>query len=166
MAEDRFANVFTAEVIQSAANVLTFAELNFGITLRDRTAIVIDQLYWFPAVGTIFLMTDEADDITMALCVSDQITDINDMGDRRILAAQSILATGFGTPASAALYILPLKDNFAPPLIVLPNRIFIAVNSTGLATAATVRLRMHFRTVSITQDQQLIEVLESFQLST
>jgi len=166
MAEDRFANVFSAEVVQSAANTLTFAEMNFGITLRDRVAVVIDQLYWIPSNGSLILMTATGDMIQYALTVSDQVSDIQDLQDRRIMAFHNNFRFDAGTAANALLVQTPFVQEFSPPLIVLPNRMFIAVNSVGLASAATIRLRMHYRTVSITQDQQLIEVLESFQLST
>ncbi len=165
-AEDRFANVFTAEVTMSAANVLTFGEMNFGITLRDRVAVVIDTLYFFLPVGTIAEMTTVNDRITCALCVSDQITDLDDMADRRILFSKRIQRADLGTAASGVFVHMPMDVSFSPPLIALPNRLFLGVDTTGLASAAVTQLRMHFRTVSITQDQQLVEVLEAFQLST
>lgn len=166
MAEDRFANVFTAEATQGGANALVFTELTFGITLRDRIAIVIDELYFYASRTAIQEMTAVGDQLQWALVVSDQVTDLNDLGDRRILYATFVQRADFGTAAGAAHIRIPIKESFAPPLISLPNRLYFAANSEGLATAAIFRLRMHFRTVSITQDQQLIEVLEAFQLST
>lgn len=166
MAEDRFANVFTAELTLSAANTLTFAELNFGITLRDRVAIVIDELYYFFNTAAYGLMTTAADVIAVGITVSDQVTDISDMGDRRILSGKRITRVDFGTAASGGLVDEPFKESFSPPLIALPNRLFLGMVTAGLAATIVCQLRMHFRTVTITQDQQLIEVLESFQLST
>ncbi len=166
MAEDRFANVFTAEVTNSAANALTFTEMNFGITLRDRVAIVIDTLYFYVSAVTLQQMTTLSDSITCALSVSDQVTDLNDLADRRILAMKSLTRVDFGTAAGGQLIENPMDISFAPPLIALPNRMFFGVDTVGLASASVTQLRMHFRTVSITQDQQLVEVLEAFQLST
>lgn len=166
MAEDRFANVFTAETVMSAINTLTFSEMNFGITLRDRVAIVIDTLYFWPLHASIALMTATGDFISVALTVSDQVTNIGDLADRRILHEKSIIRHDLGTAAGGQLLYHPYETNFSPPLIALPNRLFMGVVSGGLASVATVVMRMHFRTVSITQDQQLVEVLEAFQLST
>lgn len=164
--EDRFANVFTAEATASAANALTFAEMNFGITLRDRVAIVIDTLYFWPTRATLLEYTVAGDILEFALTVSDQVTDLSDLADRRILHQMTHLRMDFGTAAGGTLATFPLVTSFSPPLIALPNRLFFAHKSLGLATATMVQMRMHFRTVSITQDQQLIEVLEAFQLST
>jgi len=166
MAEDRFANVFTAQVVQTAANALTFAEMNFGITLRDRVAIVIDTLYFYLRRTDLLLFTAVGDEIVCALTVSDQVTNLADLADRRILAAKWLDRMDFGTAAGAEMVTIPMEISFSPPLIALPNRLFFGVDSTGLAAVTIVQMRMHFRTVSITQDQQLVEVLEAFQLST
>lgn len=165
MAEDRFANVFTAEVTMTGANVLSFVEMNFGITLRDRVAIVIDQLFWFPSLGAIAEMTTSGDFIRGAITVSDQPATLN-MDDRRLLMIEEWVRMDYGTAAGGEILNFPRVTTFFPPLIALPNRLFLACVTGGLATAAIMRIRMHFRTVSITQDQQLVEVLEAFQMST
>jgi len=165
VAEDRFANVFSAEVVMTGANVLTFVEMNFGITLRDRVAIVIDQLWWFPTASMITEMTSTGDLIRASVGVSDQPTTILP-DDRRFLSIQEWHRLDFGTAAGGQILEIPTVQTFFPPLIALPNRLFLGLITAGLASAGTMRLRMHFRTVSITQDQQLVEVLESFQLST
>jgi len=166
MAEDRFANVFTGELKLTGANTLSFAEMNFGITLRDRVALIIDQLYWYLSAASIAEMTATGDRIIAGLCVSDQVADMEDIADRRILVGLTFTRHDFGTAAAAGFIQTPIVQEFSPPLIVLPNRFFIGGSSSGLASALTIQVRMHFRTVSITQDQQLVEVLEAFQLST
>jgi len=166
MAEDRFANIFTASVTMSAANTLTFAELNFGITLRDRIAIVVDQVFWYPSSNAYGFMTTAADRLIMAVTISDSITDISDLTDRRMFFHKGLIRADWGTAGAADLLEVPLISEFTPPLIILPNRIFLGLNSVGLASPVSCTIRMHYRTVSITQDQQLIEVLESLQQST
>ena len=163
--EDRFANVFSAEVTQLTINTSQWVEMNFGITLRDRIAIAIDELYWYPDAAALIEMTTESDRINLAIATSDQPTNFS-TDDRRILHTISLLRRDFGTAASAAFMLTPFKSAFFPPMISLPNRLFFGMNTVGLASVATVRLRMHYRTVPITKDEQLIEVLESFQLST
>lgn len=166
MAEDRFANVFTAEVVMTALNTNTFAEMQFGISLRDRIAIVIDEVYFYPSNATIALMTATGDNLQMILTVSDQVSTFNDLADRRILFNKQLLRHDLGTAAGGVMMDLPLKESFSPPIIQLPNRIYFGMTSGGLASAGAATLRMHYRTVKITEGQQLIEVLESFQLNT
>ena len=165
MAEDRFANVFTAQVVSSAANTLTFLEMPFGITLRDKIAVVIDELYWYITGATQLEMTTGQDSVNMSITLSDQVADIADLSDRRIVSHMSFSRRDFGTAASAQFIVMPLKQSFAPPILVLPTRMFVGLLTGGLASAATVTLRMHFRTVPITAESQLREVMETFQLS-
>lgn len=164
--EDRFANIFTAEVVMSAANILTFVELNFGISLRDRMAIVIDELRFWPTAAMVAEMTAGADQILMALTSSDQVTDITDLSDRRIFHFEHLIRVDLGVAATAVILELPIKDSFEPPMIILPTRVFLGLHSAGLANPGTLRFRMHYRTVKITQDDQIIEVLETFARST
>lgn len=166
MAEDRFANVFTAEVTQSAANAVNFAELQFGIQLRDRIAIVIDELLFYPAQALLQEMTGAQDQLIFAITVSDQLTGLTDLADRRIIYMTTISRQDQGTAASSWFHRVPIKEVFTPPMIILPTRVYFALQSTGLASAGTAYLRMHFRTVKISADQQLVEILEAFTLST
>jgi len=167
MAEDRFANVYTSDITMSAANVITFQQLNFGLNLRDKIAIVIDQMYFYIREGAVSEMTTTADAIAMAVTMGDAVTNIFGvgLGDRRIIYAHELRRLDLGTAGSGLLYQMPLKAEMMPPVLVLPTRLFFAVNSVGLASAARVIMRMHYRTVNITQQDQLIEVLETFQLS-
>jgi len=167
MAEDRFANVYTADVTTSAANALTFTQLNFGLNLRDKIAVVIDQLFFYIATAVITEMTAANDRVGMAITMGDQVTDIfpGNLGDRRIIYATEFRRTDMGTAASGMLHVSPIKAEFSPPVLVLPTRLFFAIDTQGLASVSNVILRMHYRTVNITQQDQLIEVLETFQLS-
>lgn len=165
MAEDRFANVFTAQVVQTAANTLTWAQMNFGINLRDRIGMVIDEIFFYITHTQLALMTATGDHIQMSLATSDNITSL-DPSDRRILYQHQLVRLDGGTAANLWMEQFPIKVSFAPPMIVLPNRLYLGVLSAGLASSITLTMRLHFRTVPISQDQQLIEILETFQLST
>lgn len=166
MAEDRFANVYSVEVTQSGANALTFAELNFGIGLRDKLAIALDQLFFMNLVASLLLMTTAGDEISIGLTNSDAVTNLNDYGDRRNIYTKNLQRIDFGTAASAQFIESPMVAEFAPPVIMLPTRAFIGIDSVGLASAITQRVRIHYRTVPLTTEQQLTEVLEAFQLAT
>lgn len=162
---DRFANVFTSQVVMSSNNQITWVEMNFGISLRDRIAIVIDEIYFYWRTSAIAEMTATGDFLQAALASSDQITSIT-ANERRIYALEQLVRLDLGTAAGGVMVRTPAKQSFAPPLIVLPNRLFLGANTGGLASAMTLDVRMHYRTVPITAERQLLEVLETFQLST
>jgi len=167
MAEDRFANVYTAALTMSGINALTFVQLNFGLNLRDKIAVVIDQLYIYMSGGMIAEITTTGDRIAFAVTMGDTVTSVfsEALTDRRIVAQKEVIRLDAGTAATAIIIEVPLKMEFMPPILVLPTRLFFAMDTVGLASAGVAILRMHYRTVNITQQDQLIEVLETFQLS-
>lgn len=162
MAQDMFPNVYSAAVTQSAANTLTFVQLNLGIGFRDFLGVAIDSLRFYPLAAMVNEMTTDNDRLHMAITTSDTVTDITDMSDQRVVEAWSLTRKDFGTAASAQLYTRPWLIEFAPPILALPQRLYLGLDSAGLASAGTAQLRMHYRTVNISQQQQLVEVLETF----
>lgn len=163
MAEDRFANQFIGSVTESSAGVLTFAELNFGMQLRDRVALVIDSIRWWLFVDTVALMTAAGDDIYLAITQSDSVASLQAPTDSRIVDLITLTRADFGTAASAGIFQMPLMTEFSPPLIMLPHKVYAAIASTGLASPVTAYLRIYYRVVNISRDEQLIEILEAMQ---
>jgi len=167
MAEDRFANVYTSDLTMSGVDELTFLQLNFGLNLRDKIAIVIDQCYFYISGVNLAEFLTNNDSLAIAITMWDQVTNVfqSGLGDRRVIFTTEFRRTDFGAAASGQFYTMPITVEFSPPILVLPTRLFFAVDSSGLVTPAQCILRMHYRTVNITQQDQLIEVLETFQLS-
>lgn len=165
---DRFANIASIENTLSAANTLTFAPLatNMGfLGRRDQAlAMVIDEIQYNPDTASIALMTATADNIFMALTDSDQVTNLQDLTDRRILDFSLISRHDFGTAASGQLIELPKRKQFFPPLITAARTLFLGVNSNGLATVITTRLRILFRVETLT-GAELVELSEVFRLT-
>lgn len=161
LTDDRFRNVLSAEVIMSAADTLTFAEVQTGASLGMRLGLVIDAIDFYPPASGYALMTTAGDAISMAWTTSDQVTDLNDEADSRIIHPVKIVRVDFGTAASAQLTHLPMHVEFTPPIIVASPKLFLAADSNGLASALTVRSRMAFRFISLNA-QEYLEIAETF----
>lgn len=165
---DRFANVASIQNLQSAANTLTFASLatNMGfLGRRDQAlAMVIDEIQYSPLVANLALMSASLDQIAMALTISDQVTDLEDLTDRRLLDFHSISRLDLGTAASGIFVNLPKRKQFFPPLITAERTLFLAVDSVGLASAITTRIRILFRVETLT-GAELVELSEVFRLT-
>ncbi len=165
---DRFANFASIEVTQSAANTLTFASLatNMGfLGRRDQAlAMVIDEIQYSPGRTGMNLMNAAQDHWTMALTTSDLITDLEDLTDRRLLDFHEILLRVVGTPASHSFEEFPFRKQFFPPLITAERTLFAALDTIGLASAVTSRLRILFRVETLT-GAELVELSEVFLLT-
>jgi len=165
---DRFANIASIEVVSSAANVLTFASLNTNMGFlgrRDQAlAMVIDEIQYSPTAGSVTEMTAESDAIVLALTTSSLVTDITDFTDQRLLDYYRLMRRDMGTTASAAFIEHPRRSQFFPPIITAERTIFFAIDTNGLASAATARMRILFRVETLTA-AELVELSEVFRLT-
>lgn len=164
---DKYANIATFDITQGAANAIVFGELLTGAGIdsgrRKATAILIDEIDYFPYAAAIAQMTTAGDDLFLGLTVSDQVTALSDVSDSRILHAAQYTRFDFGTAASGAFFRLPFVYQFFPALITAERRIYLGFDSTGLAAAQSCRARMYYRTVEITEGE-FIELAEVFRL--
>ena len=159
--EDRFANLASAKVVQSAANTLTFVEMNTGISLGAGIGILIDQIDYYPTSAGIADMTTSGDQIDMAWTTSNVITDIQNVSDRRVIDLFSFFRFDLGTAASGALIKEPFSKQYFPPLIIAAPKLYLALASSGLAGVATLRSRLHYRYIELT-DKEYLEIAETF----
>lgn len=163
---DRFANLAMLRVTQSAANTITFAtlELNIGLlpTRQGAVAMVIDQLDYFYRNQE--LMTADTDIQLMGVTISDSVTDLSDPTDRRILHTTELQRFDLGGAAGNPQVIeRPRTFQFFPPIIHAEKRLYLGLDSTGLASAATGDVRIYYRLVQLTP-AELVELTEVFRL--
>ena len=165
---DRFANIASIEVVESAAGTLTFAALatNMGfLGRRDQAlAMIIDELQWYPSDAGLKDLVDPADSLGLALTVSNNVTDIQDLTDRRILSLIQWTPLMVGAVVSLSLYVQPFRQQFFPPLITAERTLYLGVQGVSLAAAVTARLRILFR-VETLDSAELVELSEVFRLT-
>lgn len=167
MATDKYANIATIQVVSQSANVLTFAELRTQVGIQpDRktaNALIIDEIDYLITATALAEFTANGDQARFAVTVSNSVTDLEDITDRRILHSGSFVRQDFGTAAAATVHKLPWVFQFFPPLITADRSLFLAVHSAGLASALTLRARIYHRVVEIKQTE-FIELAEVFRL--
>lgn len=164
---DMYANIMTFVATESAAGSVTFAEVvtNVGIdsSRRSGVAILIDEIDYYIGLATLGLMTADGDDVLAAVTISNNVPDLQAMGDRRILDAMSVTRQEYGVAASAGLIHQPFVKQFFPPLIMAERSIYLGVQGSGLATPATISARVYYRTLQISSEQ-FVEIAEVFRL--
>ena len=164
---DKYANIATLEVTLSAANTLTFQEMqtNLGIDpdRKKAVAMIIDEIDYLPGTTSLTEMTAANDRIDMSITISNNVPVIVDITDRRILHSATIVRLDGGTAGNFILQRTPFSYQFFPPLITAEKRIYLGCMSAGLASAMTLRCRIYYRTVAIDQ-ADFIELAEVFRL--
>ncbi len=157
--EDRFANVAAGQVTLSAANTLTFNEILTGVSLGQGVGMLIDQISYYLNDLLVTEMSALNDSCQFAVTTSNDVPDIEDAIDRRILdlfTVKSALVTTGGREQ-----VSPKIHQFFPPLIIAAPRLYLAANSSNFGAVQTFQFRIYFRYVQLTA-QQYLELAESF----
>jgi len=165
---DRFANIASIEVVESAANTLTFASLNTNMGFlgrRDQAlAMVIDEIEWKPSTAALLDLDVEGDAINLGLTVSNAVTDLGDLTDRRILATFGLGVVVLGAATAIHIFRQPYIQQFFPPLITAERTLYLGVQGASLAAAITGQIRILFRVETLTAGE-LVELAEVFRLT-
>jgi len=162
-AKDQFVNFAFASVVESAANTLTFTEIQTGVSIFEKSAWVVHRIDWIVDGAVLGLLSADDDELQMALTVSNQITSIA-LNQSAVVAEKRIGAQVQGTPAVLQLHDFNLmtSDYSTLPgngIIVPPRPLFVAVQGQSLATVATIAARVYFTHRELKTDEywELVE---------
>lgn len=163
---DAYANKFYGTVVESAANTLTFAEIQTNVDVFSKIAWVLHRLEWYVPAATRGLVSANDDVISMALCSSNGLTSLalNLPGVVDLMELQDMTA---GAPANFQLVTAPLIRDFTGMpgggLIIAPRPLYIAVKGVSLATACTVSVRGYF-TVRQLSAEEYIDLVDFYRI--
>ncbi len=160
--EDRFTNLASGDVTETAANTLTYGELITGISLGVGIGMLIDEIDYLIGAGALDDLVAVGDTINAAWFTSNAPTAI-ELSDRRLIHMMRMnFPPTVGTPASASAPIVqPKVYQFFPAMIVAAPRIYFGVQGVSLAAAARVQSRIFFRYVDLST-QEYLELAEAF----
>jgi hypothetical protein len=161
--QDTFANLAFLTVTETAANTLTFAQLQIASNLMDKKyALVINRAEYLTSVAaTVFDTT--GDYINIALVVSNKLTTIADLSQPEVLDMVQFMRTDYGTAATSITQQFPIVKDFTNlpggGILVPADRLYLAAKGTGLASASVSYVRMYYTVKEITVNDywELIE---------
>lgn len=159
---DKYANIGYADVDESAANTLTFSEIETGVSMFEKNAWVIHELEWWVPTSSVALLLAYPDTITMALVASNKLSSIH-LNDAAVIDMYEIQYHEQGTEANYLLTEMPVRRDFTNlpggGLIVTPRPLYVAAQGNSLATVSTIRLRFYFSIVSLKAEEywELVE---------
>lgn len=159
---DRYANVITPRVEMSAANTLTFSEIDVGLNLFDKVGLLISRIEFY---STRFAaeMAASGDFVRMAITASNQITTIAPQ-ENAVIAMEEHSVVEQGTAASAVIQKEPFVQDWSQlpmnGILVSPKPLYIAANTGGFSQADTIDARIFFTIVKL-KDAEYFELLES-----
>lgn len=162
--QDKYANVILQTCTMSAANTLTFSEVNIGLSTFDRIGMLVSRLEYMASSTTYQELTSGADIAQVGLVGSDQVTSIGST-TRGVYDKTEWTTIPHGTPASADILVFPvIKDLSGLPgggLLIPPRPLYLAATTGGFAAAGTFYLRLYFTTIQL-KDSDYFELLETY----
>lgn len=158
--EDRFTNLASATVTESAANTFTRSELHTGIGLGQGVGILIDQIDYIFSVSGLEAIVAAGDQLAAGWHASSSITGF-DQNDRRQIHQVALSQILVGAVVSQTHIQQPLIYQFFPPMIIAAPRLYLAILGTSLAIAGAVTSRVFFRYIELT-DKEYLELAETF----
>ena len=158
--KDVYVNVAFGNCIMSAANTLTFTQIQLAVGIFQGVAMLLHRINYFPTIGSVRELTAATDYLTMALTSSSQLTAINDVAEAAIIDSTSIIPVG----VSVEPVQIPVIKNFGGfpggGRLVPANPLYIAALTAGAAAASQVRCQLDFTFVELT-DKDYIELIQS-----
>jgi len=156
---DRYANVGYGTVTESAANTLTFSEINTNVSIFDRVAWVIQRIEWYFPAATRALLLAADDLLEMALCSSDKITTLG-LNNPSVI---DVYRFQFGDVVPGMPIIRDWSMLPGGGKIITPKPLFVGGKGTSIAGAGTYQCRFLFTVVELS-DADALELLHAYRV--
>lgn len=157
---DKFANVAFGVVTMSAANTLTFAQINMGMGIFQRTAMLLHRVLFYPTLPSVRELVAASDDLCMAIVTSNRLAAIYDVTDPAIITTRRLCGIGVATE----LVDLPIISDFTQlpsgGKLIAGNPIYVAAYTGGAAAASVVRCQLDFTFVELA-DADYLELVQA-----
>lgn len=161
--KDNYSNLVQVAITQSAADTLTFEEIDLGLTIFQKIGIVINRIEMYPQGPGWALLQNNGDTFIFGLTQSNQITTLSPSENAVVYRHQEYLMH-YGTAGNAVPYSEPIVADFSEMpgggLIIAPRPLFIALDSDGLGATFEGIIRMYFIIIELKADEYF-ELLES-----
>lgn len=149
--KDKFANIAFLEVTESAANTLTFAQLQLATTLMTEKAALIIHRAELTVDDSV--LNSSGDYVDVALAVSDRIPSISDLSQPELLFYMSLQRRDLGTAASGIILEWPLQADFTSlpggGILVPADRLYIGIKGFGAASASKGTMRLYYTIMAL-----------------
>jgi hypothetical protein len=162
---DGFANKFYGSCTESAANTLTFNEINTGQNMFDKKAWILHRLEWDIDLAIVQALAAAGDGFTMALTSSNLINTLalsSPMVIDRLLYEHQF----FTAVAAQAMNTPVIRDFTGMPgggLLIAPRPLYVAAQGTSLAAAQTAEVRGYFTQIDLNA-QEYVDLLDFYRL--
>jgi hypothetical protein len=162
-----YANKAYGVVTESAANTLTFAQIQTNVSTFDKIAWVVHSLEWYIPVAELNKLAAADDIIQLALVASSSISSLllNNPGVIDLFEISLSFATSVGFARREQPYVRSFATLPSGGIIISPAPIYLAVKGTSLATAlVNMACRIYYTTREMSADEYL-ELVDFYRIT-
>jgi hypothetical protein len=143
---DEFPNIVYVGVTESAANTLTFQQIQTGYGSLQKTGWVVHRIEYYLTQTTIQLLLNTDDLLQLALCTSNLASSLTlqDASMIDLLEIGVSIYSSVGVVFSEKPMIRNFSDLPGGGRLVLPYPLFLAVKGTSVAAAMVAAARIFF----------------------
>lgn len=157
---DKYSNLAYGLVTMSAANTLTYSQIQMGVGLFQGIAMVLHRVRWWPTPAALREMATGGDSMHCAITTSNRLTEITDVNEPAVIASYGWVGVG----ANVEPQIRPVFSEFTSlpggGKLIPANPLWIAMVSQGFVAAGAMRAHLEFSFVELGSDEYL-ELLQS-----
>jgi hypothetical protein len=153
---DKFANMLSMAVNESAATTITFRKVESGISLFDKVGWIVHRMeYYFPT-PTAAGFPDDGDRVTCGLVVRNDLTHIDDITNLSVVDWAQFRKFEEGTPAVSSWLHWPTVHDFtglpSGGILVAPNPLYMAIEGENIGGAQYCFVRIFYSVMDMKGD--------------
>lgn len=161
-ATDKYPSVLYDSVTESAANTITFEEVNVGLNIFDKVGLLISRIEY---TDWLLQIIADGDSLEWGLTASNQLTAL-DPSETSVIDYNRVSLNAVGTPAIALERVEPYVKDFSTlpggGLLITPKPLYLVADGANCSNPNVVKMRMFFTIVKL-QPSEYFELLESRQ---
>lgn len=146
-AREQYAQIGYINVVESAADTLTFQGLSVFSNVLGQKAMLIHKAEYTFSSAEIALLAATGDGVSFGLSGTDSLTTIA-LNDPEVYDYNFIKVQGFGTPANTILFEVPYVKSWddlpGGGLLVPADRLYGYVQGSNLGGAGGVTIRFYY----------------------
>ena len=149
---EKFSQIGYLQVVESAANTLTFAGMSVFSNVLSNQGMIIHSAEYNLSGATLALPVASGDSVAFGLSGSDSLTSI-DLDDPEVYDFNKYIRVDYGTAATGVPFMQPYKFDFTGlpggGMLVPADRLFAYVQGASVAAAATVSVRFRYTLITL-----------------
>jgi hypothetical protein len=148
---DQFSNIVYQTIDESAANTLTFQQIQTGYGSLDKKGWLISRIEWYLPLATLNQLGQAADLIQVALTTSNLVSSLT-LQDASLIDLMELGIIVWTAVGVSPVYKPLIRDFSNLPgggRIVLPYPLYLAVKGTDLGGAISAACRIFFTEIDL-----------------